>query len=78
MNNLQEKFKHYSSEDIEAAQDRDFDHWVYDLKNRVQELYDEVMLNNKPTVKRRVALDVSLVEIQVAIENAEKLLKKVR
>ncbi|MFD0587729.1 hypothetical protein ACFQZE_06920 [Paenibacillus sp. GCM10027627] len=74
VNDFQEILNQYKSDDIEAAQDRDYDLWIFDLKNRIQELYDEVFIHNKATKKRKAAIDVSLVQVQIAIEKSMKLL----
>jgi hypothetical protein len=68
----------YSEDDIEAAQDRDFDFWLYDMNNKIQNLYDEILVNNDPTPNRKAALDVAFMEINIAIEKAEKLIREIK
>lgn len=72
---LKKVLDNYRPDDLEAARDRDFSFWVYDMQNRLQSLYDEILVNNEPTPKRQAALDVAFMEITIAIEKAEKLVK---
>ncbi|WP_064199048.1 hypothetical protein [Brevibacillus brevis] len=75
MKDLRKILDLYSKDDIEAAQDRDYDLWVYDLQNRIQSLYDDILVNRKHTPKRKAALDIALMEVEIAVGNAEKLIR---
>lgn len=73
---LKEEFNKMSEKDIQEAQDRDFNFWLFDLQDKLQSLYDDVMVNNVPSNNRKALLDLAYVYIQMISEEAESLLRK--
>ncbi|MNW32184.1 hypothetical protein D3C74_91210 [compost metagenome] len=68
---VQDNIKNLSQEDLELAQERDFDLILFDLQNRLQSIYDQA----KESKNGKVIMDISFVMIQDITEQAEKLLK---
>lgn len=74
------ELKNYTKEDIEQAQDRDFEHWVYDLNYRIQKIADKINpnLNNKISKKDKAIVDITFINIESILEQTEKLLIKTK
>jgi hypothetical protein len=75
--NLKEEFKKLHKDDIDEAQERDYDLHLYDLQYRLQGLYDEVFILEEdeiPNKIKRAKLDLIFVHIQELIEQGEEML----
>lgn len=69
--NLAEEIKKATAEDLEEAQDRDYDMILYDLQCRLQKIYD----NARSKKKDKLIMDLTFASIMSILEQADDLLK---
>ena len=74
--NLKQEYKSLTKEDKEPAQEQDFNLWCELLKDRIQELYDEIFVNKKATFENKAKLDFIYTNIEEICRQGEELLKK--
>ena len=73
---LKQDYQLLTKEDKEPAQEQDFNLWCELLKDRIQELYDEIFVNRKAAFENKAKLDFIYTNIEEICRQGEELLKK--
>jgi hypothetical protein len=87
-NNIIEDYKKLTKDDKQEAQNRNFDMWREELEQKIQMLYDKIILGcNRgngsedineyiPEFEEKAILDLIYVNLQIVLEDGEELLNK--